>query len=258
MSRGIQYGYQIQNGELVVHPQEALAVQRIFSLYLTGQTTQKSIAETLNAERITYLAEIPAWNRLRVRRVLRNPHYAGKEDYPLIISGEDFRKAQEIMAGRARQMDRHPALCLAKKIRCEHCGNSLRRIPEVEWRDTLHFLCDHCGAKATITDADLLAEIERQAAEYKSPGDAPYTPSGEVIRLTNAINRGLERPDQPEDVVDLILKGIAARYDCFTTQMTADELLRLIKEKAYDQAIEYITIASDNTVNVTFKDQPKT
>lgn len=41
-----------------------------------------------------------------------------------------------------------------------------------------------------------------------------YIPSGEVIRLTNAINRGLEHPDAPEDVVALILQGISARYDC--------------------------------------------
>lgn len=41
-----------------------------------------------------------------------------------------------------------------------------------------------------------------------------YIPSDEVIRLTNAINRGLEHLDTPEDVVALILQGISARYDC--------------------------------------------
>ena len=41
-----------------------------------------------------------------------------------------------------------------------------------------------------------------------------YMPSDEVIRLTNAINRGLENPDAPDGVVALILKGISARYDC--------------------------------------------
>lgn len=41
-----------------------------------------------------------------------------------------------------------------------------------------------------------------------------YIPSDEVICLTNAINRGLEHLDTPEDVVALILQGISARYDC--------------------------------------------
>ncbi len=42
----------------------------------------------------------------------------------------------------------------------------------------------------------------------------PYVPSGEVIRLTNAIHRGLEHPDASEEVVSLILQGVAARYAC--------------------------------------------
>lgn len=44
--------------------------------------------------------------------------------------------------------------------------------------------------------------------------EVTYKPSDEVIRLTNAINRGLEHPDAPEDVVAMILQGISARYDC--------------------------------------------
>ena len=32
-------------------------------------------------------------------------------------------------------------------------------------------------------------------------------PSAEVIRLSNAINRGLEQPDSPEAVMALILQG---------------------------------------------------
>ena len=50
------------------------------------------------------------------------------------------------------------------------------------------------------------------AAEYTPPAEGGYTPSEDTVRLTNAINRGLERPEHPEDVVALILRGISARY----------------------------------------------
>ena len=43
--------------------------------------------------------------------------------------------------------------------------------------------------------------------------EVSYIPSDEVVRLTNAINRGLEHPDRPDEVVGLILQGISARYD---------------------------------------------
>ena len=36
-NRKILYGYQIQDGELVIQPQKAAAVRQIFSLYLSGE-----------------------------------------------------------------------------------------------------------------------------------------------------------------------------------------------------------------------------
>ena len=86
------------------------------------------------------------------------------------------------------------------------------------------------------------------------PADsAGYTPSEDTVRLTNAINRGLERPEHPEDVVALILQGISARYACIEAPAASLDTQRLIKEKAYDRAIKYITITADNAVTVTFK-----
>ena len=38
INRKILYGYQIQNGEIAVVEDEALVVQRVFSLYLGGQS----------------------------------------------------------------------------------------------------------------------------------------------------------------------------------------------------------------------------
>jgi hypothetical protein len=106
----------------------------------------------------------------------------------------------------------------------------------------------------TIPDADLLGEVERQAAEYTPLADSPgYAPSEDTVRLTNAINRGLEKPEHPEEVTALIMQGISARYACFPTQMTAADILRLIREKDYDQAIQYITITAENAVTVTFR-----
>lgn len=52
------------------------------------------------------------------------------------------------------------------------------------------------------------------AFSLKKSTAAAYVPSGEVIRLANAINRALEHPEPPEDVAALILQGISARYDC--------------------------------------------
>ena len=172
----------------------------------------------------------------------------------MLIDEDIFRMAQAMKTERARKWGDHPALCLVRKLRCGNCGHNLRRSAQRQWRHTLRFLCDECGAKITIPDAALLAEVERQAAEYEpSPDSTPYAPSGDAVRLANAINRGLEHPEHPEDVVGLILQGISARYACFPTRMTSTDLLYLIREKDFDQAIQYIAISADNTVTVAFK-----
>ena len=172
----------------------------------------------------------------------------------MLIDEDIFRMAQAMRRERARKWGDHPALCLVRKLRCGNCGHSLRRSAQRKWRHTLRFLCDECGARITIPDAALLAEVERQAAEYKpSTNPTSYAPSGDAVCLANAINRGLEHPEHPEDVISLILQGISARYACFPTQMTSSDLLRLIREKDFDQAIQYITISADNAVTVAFK-----
>lgn len=253
MNRKILYGYQIQNGELSVHPQEAEGVKRIFSLYLSGMA-QQQIADALNAEGFPYSEESPVWSRPRVVQTLRNSRYMGEKGYPALVDDETFCAAQAMRADRVRKWGDHPALCLVRKLRCAQCGHSLRRLAQSQWKHTLRFHCDGCGMSVTIPDADLLVEVERQAAEYTPPADAPgYAPSEETVRLTNAINRGLEKPERPEEVVTLVMQGISARYACFPTQMTAADILRLIREKDYDQAIRYITITAENAVTVTFK-----
>ena len=142
-------------------------------------------------------------------------------------------------------------MCLTPKLHCGHCGHSLRRITNNYWRDTLRFHCDGCGMSVTIPDADLLSEVERQEAEYTPSADAPgYAPSEDSVRLTNAINRGLEKPEHPEEVVTLIMQGISARYACFPTQMASTDILRLIREKGYDQANQTILLCHKNVQSI--------
>lgn len=92
-------------------------------------------------------------------------------------------------------------------------------------------------------------------AEHDAPPQEPYTPSGEVIRLTNAINRGLEHPDKPEDVVALVLQGVSARYDCCSAPIEYDTSSRLTEAdfKRFGRAVSHIAIAENNSVTIQFK-----
>ncbi len=180
----------------------------------------------------------------------------GADGYPVLIDAETFQSVQSRLQKKWGDHTRRdcPVSALRETLRCS-CGGHLKRwFSSVHKTDTLYLRCAECGGEVVIPDADLLAEVEQQAAEYTPPTvSASYTPSEEVVRLSNAINRGLEKPERPEDVVALILQGISTRYACFETPEASPDTQRLIKEKAYAQAIKYITITAENGVTVTFK-----
>jgi transcription elongation factor Elf1 len=250
MIRKILYGYQIQDGKLVIQPQEAEVVKRIFSIYLEG-TYQWKIADILNADGVLYSQERPQWTMHRAGFILKNPRYMGTDGYPAIIDAMTFQTAQEIIQKRKKTVPRteRPALRYRERLRCSECGGPLkRRFSGRKRKDTLYLQCEGCGARTEIKDADFLAEVERQTAAHTplERASATFEPSADTVRLTNAINRGLERPDQPEEIVKLILQGVSARYDCFSQEANPIDIHG-------ERAIQYITISADNAVTVSFK-----
>ena len=92
-------------------------------------------------------------------------------------------------------------------------------------------------------------------AEHDAPTEEPHIPSGEVIRLTNAVSRGLEHPDKPEDVVSLILRGASARYDCCPTLTESEPFNRPaeVDIKRFGQAVSHIAITGNQDITVHFK-----
>lgn len=256
INRKILYGYQIQNGELAAQPAEAVTVGRIYALYTEGASYQK-IADTLNGDGIPFCREAPAWNKHKVKRVLENPRYTGVDGYPVLVDAGVFQTVRDLIREKTagNVVEDRPVLRLMGKLRCQSCGKALRRLAGANRRkDTLYLKCDQCGMTVTLTDAALLAEVDRQTAEHDAPpAPKPYEPSEAVIRLNNAVDRGLEHPDQPEDVISLILQGVAARYDCFPSEPISKIPLRLTERNAFGQAVSHITISADNAVTVTFQ-----
>ena len=255
--RRMLYGY-FQQGEIAIVETEAIIVRRVFSLCIGGLSYQK-ISDLLNAEKIPYSQEMPVWNKHKVKRLLENPRYMGQDGYPAIIDRVGFQETQshihEKTAGYAPRTER-PVLRLKGYLHCAKCGAPLRRIAGKNRRaDTLYLKCGGCGAMATIPDDTLLSEIARQVTEHDTADRGPYQPSEEVVRLTNAINRGLEHPDHPEELVSLILQGAAARYDCCPAAIPSERENHPLDEdwNRIRQVGSHITISAENMVAVTFR-----
>lgn len=257
-NRKILYGYQIQRGELATVPQEEAVVERIVTSYMDGLSYQK-ISDILNGDGIPFSAEAPLWNKHKVKRLLENPRYTGRDGYPAIIEQETFDTIQSMIRGKTvnrTKVEKRPAQRLKEYLRCGNChGRLLGMGGKNQRRDMLYLRCEHCGMQVTISDSDLLAEVARQMAEHNAPPQEPYTPSGEVVRLTNAINRSLEYPNKPEDVVALILQGVSARYGCcsISTEYDTSHRLTEVDLKHFGRAVSHIVIAENNSVTIQFK-----
>lgn len=262
-NRKILYGYQIQHGELAIVPQEAEVVQRVTALYLDGLSYQR-ISDILNSDGFPFSAETPLWNKHKVKRLLENPRYTGTDGYPPILDSDAFRAVQEMIRAKTEgcvRREKRPALALREYLRCECSGSLCRTAGKNRRTDTLYLKCESCGKRLVLPDSFLLSEVNRQMAEHYAPTEEPYTPSGEVVRLTNAINRGLEHPDKPEDVVSLILRGASARYDCCPTLTESEPFNRPaeVDIKRFGQAtraglaVSHIAITGNQDITVHFK-----
>ena len=103
--------------------------------------------------------------------------------------------------------------------------------------------------------------IVRQFRNHEQPSCTAYTPSAEVMRLDNAINRGLEQPDSPEAVMALILQGAAARYACCPEPSAESEPSDSLTEadwRRFQRAVSHITISQDTEVTLIFTDKKAT
>ncbi len=142
-NRKILYGYQIQRGELVIQPQEAVTVRRVITLYMDGLSYQK-IANTLNADGIPFSEEAPLWNKHKVKRLLENPRYAGADGYPAIIDSSDFQSIQRTIRSKTEgyvKAEQRPALQLKEYLRCTCGGQLLRTAGRNRRKDTLYLKC---------------------------------------------------------------------------------------------------------------------
>lgn len=260
-NRKILYGYQIRDGALAIVPEEQQVVRMVFTLYNAGASYQ-NITDALNRQNIPFSPEAPLWNKHKVKRVLENARYTGKDGYPAMIDESDFQAVQEKISEKSvkyqAQEKAAPIDRLKSYFRCA-CNGKMVRLGG-RWQDSgkLYLKCECCGIAVT-QDADaVIQEVARQLQAHKCQGPDAYIPSAEVIRLNNAINRGLEHPDSPEAVMNLILQGAAARYACcpqpISEYETSDRPVE-VDWLRFRRVVSYITVAPDAAVSLAFADE---
>ena len=164
-NRKLPFGYKI-----VVHPQEAQAVQGIYARYLAGASFN-DITDHLKEKGPPYDVDKP-WNKNMVARILEDNRYAGTERFPAILSPEQLQKATQ------RRSERKPVVQIteAQKTLRRLCNGRPSEAVESQVLSLLNCLAaapEQIKPQPQMVNRGELAEMERRfsAALTTSPVD---------------------------------------------------------------------------------------
>jgi len=217
--RTIPFGYQMRQGRIERNPADADTVRDIFTRYLQGESLQH-IAMAMAAQGIRYHEHTAEWNKNMVKRVLENSRYLGDEQYPRVISDEDFNAAQTLRACKNTYTPCKVSDEIRTRAVCGQCGAKIVRV--AKRRKTTLWKCESpdCGYTAHISDERLVAAVDALLDELAHTPEAlapriprEAKPSGGAQRvaneLTNALNRGAE---SVEYIRSLVFACAAEKY----------------------------------------------
>ncbi len=97
-NRKLPFGYRMEFGEIVIHPLEAVTVQEIFRQYISGES-YKSLVDSLREQNVPY-DQGKLWNKNMVARILENQKYTGTQGWPVVITKEQYDRANEKRAAK--------------------------------------------------------------------------------------------------------------------------------------------------------------
>lgn len=261
--RKVPFGYEIQNGILRSHPEEANAVKYIFSQYLTGASYQ-AIADAMAQQGIRYHQHTAEWNKNMVKRILENRKYIGADDYPRIIPDSDFLTAQLQRAERSTYAPLPNAIRpICHKIVCAACGVKMLRDTKSHGR--AHWRCQNpdCKQMVAINDDSLRKLVDQQLQKLTQlphllaiPEPQKATLSADDIRLQNELTHALNRGSESHEYIKtLAFTAATQRYERLLDPTPAYELeqlkMQLEQGNVDDEAIQRLLDTAVRTIRLS-------
>lgn len=178
------YDYIMGKGDLVVNVQEKDIVNRIYEMYLNGNSMLK-IARIFNSEKVP-TKRGGSWSQSTIKSILTNPLYVGKIRYGVakklenrafsvngeqetIIDEDTFNRTQELIIKRKHFNIKKYAsenAYFSFVLRCSHCGGRFH--PKQQKKGEKHYITYYCNNKqiakcncSGISHRKVLKEFEK-------------------------------------------------------------------------------------------------
>lgn len=157
--RKIPFGYQVQNGRINCHPEEAELVRAIFSRYLLGGSYSQ-IADEMARQGVRYHQHTAQWNKHMVKRILENERYLGMDGYPQLVTDEEFL-AVRLRRGEQNTYAPCPSeiIPIRDKAVCALCGEKMARDTKSRGRPRWRCKNPECGGSVYLDDSIILERV---------------------------------------------------------------------------------------------------
>ena len=267
-NRTVPYGYKYDNGIIVLHPQESEIVKRICMTYLDGQSLL-TIATWLNEEQIEYMPEVIGWNKARLKRIIEDERYLGKEPYPGILDKETYIAMQKIKDSRNTQKDtdrKTDIFQITVPVKCPICGQRMQRRHDSRYKVQQRWICENeeCRTLIKIADSDLLDAVnsiltDTTPERIQLIDTIKSEPSIAVRLVNNEIARLYDTAEiDKETLRKKLLEGISKRYEDIdnTPYATRKLQVELMREQSTDsvqrinKTVSEIILYTDLTVGI--------
>ena len=133
-NRKLPFGYRMELGKVVLHPQESVVVREIFEKYILG-ASYKALVDSLREQDVVY-DQGKVWNKNMVARILENKKYAGESGWPAIITEEQYDRADEKRSHKVSFPNKTEAQKALRKL----SGCSVSEFMEQQVRNMLNAL----------------------------------------------------------------------------------------------------------------------
>lgn len=216
------------------------------------------------------------WNKARLKRIIENEKYMGKDSYPQIIDEETFVAIQRIKASRNTQtdIDRGTDIYrIAEYVICPVCGNKMKRRHDGRRKSHERWICNNkdCRTSIEIADESLIGNITRLLSKVISnpeiiriPQKTETEQSIEVIKLNNEISRMLNAQSiDKEQLKNKIMLCVSEKYheigsEVSTAKRLKDEFLSAkppdkFPRKLFERTVSNIVLNTDTSAELILK-----
>ena len=257
MGSAVPLGYRVENRKLVVVPEEAEVVRRIYDRFMATQSP-KQVANELNADGMHTKTGKP-WNKANMYHILRNCIYIGKMPYKgeqfdgeheAIVEQEIWNKVQTYLASDAetpQDLTRHEANIAPLKglVVCGHCGGPMIQVStRKRGKAYFYYKCSRDSKRAQsccpirqVSAAELERAVFTQlAATFRTPMMAARLKELTGIdgaQMSDAMNGNfLDEASNGEKrrLAELLLAGVKLYKDKMELEIKA-EGIRAFKEQ---------------------------